>query len=68
MSLGFDAKNGARPMKRAIETHLQVPLGKWLKENSSKVLNKQFSLAINGLKDKLDIEIKYPDTPRMQPA
>lgn len=63
MSVGYDAKLGARPMQRAMQTYLQVPLGKWLKTNKDSLLSSEFTLVVNSLKDKLDLNVVYPTSP-----
>ncbi|MDB5492354.1 MAG: ClpB protein [Micavibrio sp.] len=63
MSVGYDAKLGARPMQRAMQTYLQVPLGKWLRSNKDSLLNSEFTLVVNGLKNGLDLKIVYPVAP-----
>lgn len=63
MSVGFNEKMGARPMQRALQTYLNVPLGKWLKENKESLLNSHFTLVVNSLENGLDLSVRYPVAP-----
>ena len=51
MSVGFDAKNGARPMDRAIRDYVKVPLADWLKQNEADLAGEAKTLTVDSVKD-----------------
>ncbi|AEP09949.1 AAA family ATPase [Micavibrio aeruginosavorus] len=55
MSVGFDAKNGARPMDRAIRDYVKVPLADWLKQNEADLAGETKTLTIDSVKDSFTV-------------
>ncbi|WP_435642120.1 AAA family ATPase [Micavibrio aeruginosavorus] len=55
MGIGFDAKNGARPMDRAIRDYVKVPLADWLKQNETDLAGETKTLTVDSVKDSFTV-------------
>lgn len=69
MSVGFDPSMGARPMNRAVKSHITMPLAQWLKDNKDgDVLKSKFELVVKGVKDRFDVEVRKVASSGPSPA
>ncbi|HEY8189266.1 MAG TPA: AAA family ATPase, partial [Micavibrio sp.] len=67
VDIGYHPLTGARPMRDAIENHVQLPLRAWLKENIDSITNQKVTLVVESVKDQNE-KGEFKITPQLPPA